>query len=66
MTNRTIIPSSVFAKTTTAHTIVSGTPSEDLYIKGYGLGWFRMSYRGHDVNTSPFFYIHLRHYRLTK
>ena len=49
MTNKTIIPSSVYAETTTAHTIVSGGGTADLSIMGYGMGWFRMSYRGHDV-----------------
>ncbi|KAI0695190.1 beta-lactamase/transpeptidase-like protein [Cerioporus squamosus] len=48
-TNRTIIPSSAFTEMTTARAIVSGAPVGDLSIIGYGMGWFRMSYRGHDV-----------------
>ncbi|KAI0767194.1 beta-lactamase/transpeptidase-like protein [Fomes fomentarius] len=49
VTNTTIIPASVLTETTTAHAIVSGTASGDLSITGYGMGWFRGSYRGHDV-----------------
>ncbi|KAI0752773.1 beta-lactamase/transpeptidase-like protein [Daedaleopsis nitida] len=49
VTNRTVVPPSVFIETTTAHTVVSGAAMGDLSIIGYGMGWFRMSYRGHDV-----------------
>ncbi|RPD57950.1 beta-lactamase/transpeptidase-like protein [Lentinus tigrinus ALCF2SS1-6] len=48
-TNTTIIPLAAFAEMTAARTIVSGVPAGDLSIMGYGMGWFRMSYRGHDV-----------------
>ncbi|KAI0318417.1 beta-lactamase/transpeptidase-like protein [Amylostereum chailletii] len=44
-TNTTVIPHAVFRGITTAHAIVpSRTP-----VTGYGMGWFRTSYLGHDV-----------------
>ncbi len=33
----------------TARAIVSGVAAGPLSIMGYGMGWFRVSYRGHDV-----------------
>ncbi|KAI0320012.1 beta-lactamase/transpeptidase-like protein [Amylostereum chailletii] len=49
--NQTLIPSSAFAEITTAHTIISGGHSSipGFSIRGYGLGWDRYSYAGHDV-----------------
>ena len=49
MTNLTIIPVSVFQEMITARAIVSGVAGGPLSIMGYGMGWFRVSYRGHDV-----------------
>nr|VWP00380.1 Enterotoxin-like protein [Ganoderma boninense] len=49
LTNARIIPVSVFQEMTTARAIVSGVAADPLSIMGYGMGWFRMSYRGHDV-----------------
>ncbi|KAM5537978.1 hypothetical protein V8D89_008454 [Ganoderma adspersum] len=49
MTNTTIIPVSVFQEMITARAIVSGVAAGPLSIMGYGMGWFRVSYRGHDV-----------------
>lgn len=51
ITNATIIPPIVFREMTTARTIVSGVPAGDMSILGYGMGWFRMSYRGYDVRA---------------
>ncbi|KAI0350602.1 beta-lactamase/transpeptidase-like protein [Trametes cingulata] len=48
-TNTTIIPASIFANMTTARAIERGTPSPDVSITGYGMGWFRFAYKGHDV-----------------
>ncbi|OSC96792.1 beta-lactamase/transpeptidase-like protein [Trametes coccinea BRFM310] len=48
-TNRTIIPASTFANMTTARAIQNGVSSPDTSITGYGMGWFRMTYKGRDV-----------------
>ncbi|OBZ75017.1 hypothetical protein A0H81_05171 [Grifola frondosa] len=50
-TNRTIIPQWVFDEVTTAHAITNGQPPADLSIQGYGLGWGRWSYKGHEIVT---------------
>lgn len=48
-TNETIIPRSAFEEVTTAHVITDGKgPLADLSIAGYGMGWWRQSYRGHE------------------
>ncbi|KAI1786346.1 beta-lactamase/transpeptidase-like protein [Ganoderma leucocontextum] len=49
LTNATIIPPSVFGEMTTARAVVSGVAAGPLSIMGYGMGWFRVSYRGHDA-----------------
>ena len=51
-TNNTIIPSSAFAETTTARMIQAGNVTKDkgVSIIGYGLGWQRNSFMGHDVS----------------
>ncbi|KZT69403.1 beta-lactamase/transpeptidase-like protein [Daedalea quercina L-15889] len=50
--NKTIIPHSAFEEITTAHSITSGKPATpEMSIQGYGLGWLRVSYQGHDVLT---------------
>ncbi|KAI0327940.1 beta-lactamase/transpeptidase-like protein [Cubamyces sp. BRFM 1775] len=48
-TNDTIVPASTFTNMTAARAIESGVPAKDVSIVGYGMGWFRMSYKGHDV-----------------
>ncbi|KAH9935178.1 beta-lactamase/transpeptidase-like protein [Epithele typhae] len=48
-TNQTVLPPSVLTEMMTARAIVSGEPQGPLGIMGYGMGWFRMAYRGHDV-----------------
>ncbi|PIL26377.1 hypothetical protein GSI_12133 [Ganoderma sinense ZZ0214-1] len=55
-TNKTIVPAWIFDATTTARTIVAGNvtgppqiPSRSII--GYGLGWARLSYQGHDILT---------------
>ena len=49
-TNQTIVPSAVFAEMTAAHSIMYGAP-RDVFtsIGGYGMGWMRGSFQGHDV-----------------
>ncbi|CCL99820.1 uncharacterized protein FIBRA_01844 [Fibroporia radiculosa] len=52
VSNTTILPRSVFDEITTAHTIMKGTPdSPEISVAGYGLGWMRFSYQGHDIIT---------------
>ncbi|TFY81752.1 hypothetical protein EWM64_g2261, partial [Hericium alpestre] len=48
-TNKTIIPPSAFAAVTSAQAIISGTGDGNESISGYGMGWMRSSYLGHDV-----------------
>ncbi|KAF7316348.1 Beta-lactamase domain-containing protein [Mycena indigotica] len=50
-TNKTIIPKSTFDLATSAITVAVETGTESTSIMGYGLGWGRLSYRGHDVVT---------------
>ncbi|EGO02765.1 hypothetical protein SERLA73DRAFT_176127 [Serpula lacrymans var. lacrymans S7.3] len=48
--NKTIIPLSAFENITTAYSITFGKPENAKNsIGGYGMGWFRSSYQGHDV-----------------
>ncbi|TFY68039.1 hypothetical protein EVJ58_g1251 [Rhodofomes roseus] len=49
-TNTTIIPLSVYEEMTTARAVVFGAPRHPyLTIEGYGMGWERQSFQGHDV-----------------
>ena len=51
-TNQTIIPKDGFNEATTAHAVDHGkATAPDLSVSGYGLGWERFSYRGHEVST---------------
>lgn len=53
VSNKTILSRSVIEETTKAYGIVSGSPKDvTRSITGYGMGWGRSSYKGHDV--SPF------------
>ena len=55
-TNATIIPRSVFDEITTAHAIVEGKPEgRGQTISGYGMGWERRGYQGHDVGRASQF-----------
>lgn len=50
VSNTTIIPRSVFDEMTTAHSVVYGSsPAPDSSLIGYGMGWDRWSYRGHEI-----------------
>ena len=50
----TVIPKSVYEATTTSNAIASGQPSgPEFSVQGYGMGWFRFSYQGHDVRPLP-------------
>lgn len=50
MTNKTIIPSSAFEEVTTVHSVVIGRGYQPYFsIQGYGMGWTRKSYQGHEV-----------------
>ncbi|RPD58613.1 beta-lactamase/transpeptidase-like protein [Lentinus tigrinus ALCF2SS1-6] len=53
VTKKTIIPSWVFNETTTSRVILTGNTTDDatMSIMGYGLGWQRQSYLGHDIIT---------------
>ena len=45
-----IIPRLVFEAATTSYAIVNGQPeAPEFSISGYGMGWFRFSYQGHEV-----------------
>ncbi|KZV68085.1 beta-lactamase/transpeptidase-like protein [Peniophora sp. CONT] len=48
-TGEVIIPKAVFEAVTTAHVISDGVGTAEKSIVGYGLGWRRLSYHGHDV-----------------
>ncbi|KAL4251706.1 class-A beta-lactamase family protein [Abortiporus biennis] len=48
-TNRTIIPIRAYYEITLAHSVVFGTGVSELSIRGYGLGWARGSYQGHEM-----------------
>ncbi|EMD32801.1 hypothetical protein CERSUDRAFT_118507 [Gelatoporia subvermispora B] len=47
--NTSVIPKSVVDEITTSRTIMDGRGSPDVSIQGYGLGWGRLSYRGHEI-----------------
>ncbi|KAI5123304.1 hypothetical protein M0805_009325 [Coniferiporia weirii] len=49
LSNKTIIPKSTFEASTTASVIMSGTGSGRQSIAGYGMGWLRTSYLGHET-----------------
>lgn len=51
VTKKTIIPRSSFDVIITASAIVNGhSPDENTSIIGYGLAWFRFSYKGYEVS----------------
>ncbi|KAL5511226.1 hypothetical protein ACEPAH_4441 [Sanghuangporus vaninii] len=48
--SESIIPKSVYDAVTTSSVIELGQPSDpEFSVAGYGMGWFRFSYQGHDV-----------------
>ncbi|KAJ7204677.1 beta-lactamase/transpeptidase-like protein [Mycena pura] len=47
--NSTIIPRTTFDLATSAISVASDTGSDLFSIAGYGLGWGRLSYRGHEL-----------------
>ncbi|KAI1784867.1 beta-lactamase/transpeptidase-like protein [Ganoderma leucocontextum] len=53
VTNKTVIPASAYDETTTARIIQAGNVTNDktTSIIGYGLGWQRNSFMGHDIIT---------------
>ncbi|RDX45785.1 beta-lactamase/transpeptidase-like protein [Lentinus brumalis] len=53
VSNTTIIPDWVYDETTTAREIMTGNTTADpsMSVVGYGLGWQRQSYLGHDIIT---------------
>ena len=52
-TNRTVVPRLTFDEMTTAHSLMFGQPVDSSQsIMGYGMGWSRVSYAGHDVRRS--------------
>ncbi|KAI0317841.1 hypothetical protein OF83DRAFT_1186356, partial [Amylostereum chailletii] len=53
-TNTTLLSPFSFEETITSYSIFDGRPhSRSLSIIGYGLGWFRVSFQGHDVIFHP-------------
>ena len=51
VSNKTILPRSVIEETTEAYSIALGSPMDATSsIAGYGMGWVRSSYKGHDVS----------------
>ena len=49
-TNQTVVPRSVFTEMTTSHSISVGAPTSPFTgIVGYGMGWMRTAFQGHDV-----------------
>lgn len=52
-TNKTIIPKSVFQMITTAQIPTEGRGQfPEFSFHAYGMGWGRVSYQGHEVNSS--------------
>lgn len=51
-TNATIIPRTTFDLATSAISVANNKGSTSFSLAGYGLGWVRMSYRGHEVSFS--------------
>ncbi|OCH90090.1 beta-lactamase/transpeptidase-like protein [Obba rivulosa] len=50
--NEMVIPNFVIEETTTAGAIMEGrAPAPELSLQGYGMGWMRSTYRGHEVVT---------------
>ncbi|KAI0713049.1 beta-lactamase/transpeptidase-like protein [Cerioporus squamosus] len=51
VSNTTIFPSWVYDETTTAREVMTGNTTADptMSVAGYGLGWQRQSYLGHDI-----------------
>ncbi|OCH90092.1 beta-lactamase/transpeptidase-like protein [Obba rivulosa] len=51
-TNTTVIPKSIVEETTTSTAVMVGrAPSPELSLQGYGMGWIRSTYRGHEIVT---------------
>ncbi|EMD35204.1 hypothetical protein CERSUDRAFT_116672 [Gelatoporia subvermispora B] len=51
-TNQTLIPKSIYDEMTRSYAIVQDSVDPDvpeLSVMGYGMGWFRQSYNGHDI-----------------
>ena len=52
LTNKTIIPKSVLEEVTTVHMVMAGRGSQPYFsVQGYGMGWIRDSYQGHEVRS---------------
>lgn len=55
-TNTTIVPRDLLEETTSAYVVADGTSTDlRMSIKGYGMGWERYSFLGHDVSLWPGF-----------
>ncbi|KAI0063206.1 beta-lactamase/transpeptidase-like protein [Artomyces pyxidatus] len=54
-TNNTILPRSAFESIVSAHSIIPGNPFgfPGLSFAGYGLGWIRTTFMGHDIIQHP-------------
>jgi hypothetical protein len=52
--NIPVIPSSVYGNASQSYSVSVSVPADSEHsIQGYGLGWFRNSYLGHDVTNFP-------------
>lgn len=52
ITNTTVIPQSAFKMATNVQSIVDGSAKyPEFSFSGYGMGWERFSYQGHEVYT---------------
>jgi len=52
--NIPVIPSSVYGNASQSYTVSISAPADSEHsIQGYGMGWFRNSYLGHDVTNFP-------------
>jgi len=50
--NQIVIPPSVYRNLTYSYSVFIDHPTDPEHsIAGYGMGWFRSSYRGHDVRA---------------
>ena len=48
-TDEAVLSKAIFEAVTTAYVISDGVGTAEKSIVGYGLGWRRLSYHGHDV-----------------
>lgn len=52
-TGEAVITTAIFEAVTTAYVVSDGVGTAEKSIVGYGLGWRRVSYHGHDIVRLP-------------